>query len=107
MLESDRRSRIFKRDKFRCVYCDTVFPDADLTLDHVQPRVKGGDHSDGNLVTCCKSCNTLKAGQAAWSFLAGDREKRENFLKNAADVWPRIKRAIEEEAKRQERSRPK
>lgn len=101
MLESSRRRRIFERDRFRCVYCDTVFADPELTLDHVQPRVKGGDHSDGNLVTCCKACNELKAGQAAWAFLANDNERRQNFLKNATSVWPRIKRAIEEEARKQ------
>lgn len=98
MLESSRRLRILKRDAFRCVYCDVVFPDGELTLDHVQPRVKGGDHSDGNLVTCCKQCNELKAGQAAWAFLASDRERRENFLRNANSVWPRIRRAILEAA---------
>ena len=101
MLESSRRRRIFERDRFRCVYCDAVFPDEDLSLDHVQPRIKGGDHSDGNLVTCCKACNELKAGQAAWSFLATDEVRRENFLKNAHAVWPRIKKAIEEEVRKQ------
>jgi hypothetical protein len=40
----------------------------------------------------------LKAGQAAWFFLATDEVRRKNFLKNARAVWPRIKRAIEEEA---------
>ena len=100
MPESSRRKQIFLRDDYRCVYCDTVFPDHDLTLDHVQPRVKGGDHSDGNLVTCCKACNTLKAGQAAWFFLATDEVRRKNFLKNAKAVWPRIQRAIDEEAKK-------
>lgn len=98
MLESSRRRRIFERDRFRCVYCNNVFRDEDLSLDHVQPRVKGGDHSDGNLVTCCKACNELKAGQAAWFFLANDPERRENFLRNATSVWPRIRRAIEEAA---------
>jgi len=94
MLESSRRLRILKRDGFRCVYCDQVFPDRELTLDHVEPRVKGGDHSDGNLVACCKQCNALKAGQAAWLFLASDPERRANFLRNAVSVWPRIRRAI-------------
>jgi 5-methylcytosine-specific restriction endonuclease McrA len=96
VLESGRRKRILRRDGYRCVYCSGAFPDAELTLDHVQPRVKGGDHSDGNLVACCKACNELKAGQAAWSFLANDAERRENFLRNARGVWPRIRRAIEE-----------
>ena len=89
-----RRERIFQRDGFRCVYCDNVFPASELTLDHVQPRVKGGDHSDGNLVTCCKACNALKAGEAAWSFLARDPERRENFLRLATSVWPRLRHAV-------------
>ena len=98
--ESPRRLRILRRDGFRCVYCGETFPDAELTLDHVQPRVKGGDHSDGNLVSCCKACNELKAGQAAWAFLARDRERRDNFLSFATAVWPRIRRAILEAAER-------
>lgn len=92
--EVSRRLRIFQRDRFCCVYCANVFPEAELTLDHVQPRVKGGDHSDGNLVTCCKACNELKAGEAAWSFLARDAERRENFLRLATSVWPRIRQAV-------------
>jgi hypothetical protein len=96
VLESSRRVRIFTRDHCRCVYCGNVFPEELLSLDHVQPRVKGGDHSDGNLVTCCKACNELKAGQAAWSFLSRDQERRENFLKYAVHVWPRLRRAVED-----------
>jgi 5-methylcytosine-specific restriction endonuclease McrA len=95
---SVRRERILKRDRYRCVYCNAAPPEHELTLDHVEPRVKGGDQSDGNLVACCQACNELKAGRAAWAFLATDKERRETFLKNASGVWPRIKRAIEEAA---------
>ena len=31
-----------------------------LTVDHVQPRVRGGDRSGGNLVTACAACNLTK-----------------------------------------------
>lgn len=95
-----RRDRVFKRDAYRCVYCNAIHDPGDLTLDHVQPRVKGGDHSEGNLVTCCTKCNEAKAGEAAWSFLARNPEMRANFLANAAHVWPRIRRAIEEAARK-------
>lgn len=94
----DRRELIFERDGYRCVYCSHVFPVEELTLDHVQPRVKGGDHSEGNLVACCSDCNTAKSGEAAWSFLARHPELRANFLRNATAVWPRLRRAIEEAA---------
>jgi hypothetical protein len=95
-----RRDRIFARDHYRCVYCNAAPPIRELTLDHVEPRVKGGDHSDGNLVTACKVCNELKAGKPAWAFLAGDAERRENFLQNATGVWPRLKRAVVEAAEK-------
>jgi hypothetical protein len=70
-----------------------------LTLDHVEPRVKGGDASEGNLVTCCRACNRAKGGEAAWSFLARHPELRANFLANASAVWPRLRRAVEEAAR--------
>jgi 5-methylcytosine-specific restriction endonuclease McrA len=100
MASSVERKAIFQRDRFSCVYCSREFPEAELTLDHVQPRVKGGDHSAGNLVTACKECNALKGGQAAWFFLARDNERRANFLKNAKEVWPRHIKAINEEAEK-------
>lgn len=95
-----RREKIFARDHYRCVYCNAAPPLHELTLDHVEPRVKGGDQSDGNLVTCCRACNELKAGKAAWSFLATDAERRENFLQNAVGVWPRLTRAVREAAEK-------
>ena len=94
-----RRDRIFRRDAFRCVYCGEVFPSEELTLDHVQPRMRGGDVSEGNLVTACRSCNAAKGGQPAWAFLASRRQQRENFLKYATSVWARHRRAIEEAAR--------
>ena len=96
--ELTRRERIFKRDHYRCVYCNAQPLLHELTLDHVEPRVKGGDQSDGNLVTCCKACNTLKAGKPAWAFLATDVERRTNFLANATAAWPRLIRAIKQAA---------
>ncbi|MGH7475133.1 MAG: HNH endonuclease [Longimicrobiales bacterium] len=93
-----RRERIFERDRFCCVYCGRNLPAADLTLDHVEPRMRGGDHSAGNLVTCCIDCNAAKAGQAAWVFLARRPELRANFLELATAVWPRLRRAVIEAA---------
>lgn len=93
-----RRERIFRRDGFTCVYCGVSDPTVELTLDHVEPRVKGGDTSDGNIVTCCRHCNALKGGEAAWSFLSRNPEMRARFLTRAVNIWPRLRRAIEEAA---------
>lgn len=94
------RERVFRRDGFRCVYCAAAFPGEQLTLDHVQPRMRGGDGSEGNLVTACAACNTRKGSLPAWAFLADLPEERENFLRLATAVWPRLRRAVEEEARK-------
>src|SRR6185436_8643785 len=94
---ANRRSVIFQRDGYRCVYCGEVHREADLTLDHVQPRVKQGDRSPGNLVTACTACNVRKAGLPAWQFLRDRPVERKNFLRYAVHVWPRLRRAIEED----------
>jgi hypothetical protein len=91
-----RREEIFRRDGNRCVYCGVVFRPDELTLDHVQPRMRGGDASDGNLVACCVPCNTAKGGQAAWAYLADRDVERANFMKYATGVWPRLRRAVDE-----------
>ena len=96
--ELSARERIFARDGYRCVYCAGVFPSEQLSLDHVQPRMRGGDNSDGNLVTACKACNARKGSLAAWAFLADLPDERQNFLRYATGVWPRLRRAVEEAA---------
>jgi hypothetical protein len=93
------RDRVLSRDGYRCVYCGIVFPPAQLTLDHVQPRMRGGDGSEGNLVAACRACNTRKGAQPAWAFLAGDPAARANFLTYATGVWPRLRRAVQQAAR--------
>jgi 5-methylcytosine-specific restriction endonuclease McrA len=91
-----RRKAIYERDGYRCVYCGRVFDTDSLTLDHVQPRVKHGDHSPGNLVTACVRCNSEKAGRSAWDWLSHRPEERENFLRHAVHVWPRLRQAVQD-----------
>ena len=74
-----KRDRIFERDEFRCVYCGEQFLADELTLDHVQPRVRGGDRSEGNLVTACMACNTLKGQRRLSAFLHDHPAARDNF----------------------------
>lgn len=56
------RKEIFNRDHYTCQYCGKRTHD--LTLDHVIPRNKGGQHVWDNLVSACKTCNHRKAGRA-------------------------------------------
>jgi 5-methylcytosine-specific restriction endonuclease McrA len=54
------RKNILLRDRYTCQFCGRVFPAAELTLDHVIPRSRGGHTDWDNLVACCHTCNNLK-----------------------------------------------
>ena len=91
------REELFARDDYRCVYCGEVFPAEALSVDHVQPRVRGGDNSGGNVVTACGGCNLRKGHRRLAEFLAEEPAARANFRRLARHVWPRHLRALEEE----------
>jgi len=52
---------IFNRDRYTCQYCGQE--GKELTLDHVIPRRRGGEHSWENVVSACIPCNRRKAGR--------------------------------------------
>jgi len=57
-----RKSQWWKRKvaKGICYYCHAPTPPRELTMDHVVPLVRGGRSTKGNVVPCCKDCNTQK-----------------------------------------------
>jgi 5-methylcytosine-specific restriction endonuclease McrA len=57
------RRNIFERDRHRCQYCGKRFPKADLTIDHVLPKSRGGRDTWDNLVLACVRCNLKKRNQ--------------------------------------------
>jgi 5-methylcytosine-specific restriction endonuclease McrA len=67
MVRRPRRERkmsryeIFNRDKYTCQYCGEQ--SRHLTLDHVIPRYRGGQHTWENVVSACVACNRRKAGR--------------------------------------------
>ena len=65
------RKNILLRDRNTCQFCSKVFTAAELTLDHVVPRSRGGRSSWENLVACCYTCNNRK----------GDRTPEEAGIK--------------------------
>jgi 5-methylcytosine-specific restriction endonuclease McrA len=102
-----RREQIFARDDYQCVYCGERFEVDALTVDHVQPRMRGGDRSGGNLVTACGGCNARKGALRLAEFLRSDPVARGHFFTLAArHVWPRILRTGEDELERPPRAGP-
>lgn len=57
-----------------CHYCGEKFPARQLTMDHILPVTRGGSSSKGNIVACCKGCNTKKRDMLPDEFI----EKMEN-----------------------------
>lgn len=55
------RFEIFNRDRYQCQYCGRET--RQLTLDHVLPRFRGGEHTWKNVVSACIACNRRKAGR--------------------------------------------
>ena len=55
------RIEVFRRDNFTCQYCGRET--RQLTLDHVLPRYRGGQHTWENIVSACVPCNRRKAGR--------------------------------------------
>jgi 5-methylcytosine-specific restriction enzyme A len=44
-----------------CHYCELKYSPSELTMDHIVPVGRGGRSNPGNLVVCCKTCNSKKA----------------------------------------------
>jgi 5-methylcytosine-specific restriction endonuclease McrA len=57
------RFNIYARDDNTCQYCGHRHPRADLNLDHVVPRSRGGSTNWENVVCSCVPCNLRKGGR--------------------------------------------
>lgn len=75
------RREVLRRDRHSCQYCGNS---KHLTLDHVIPRSRGGQHTWNNVVAACEQCNSKK----------GDRTPQEAGMhlrtKPKAPVHPTI-----------------
>lgn len=67
----NRKERVFHRDGPWCFYCRRLFSYAELTLDHLVPRVRGGRDTPDNLLLACEPCNVRKGSTDALSFICG------------------------------------
>ena len=52
---------VFNRDHYTCQYCGRQTKE--LTLDHVVPRRRSGEHVWENVVSACIPCNRRKGGR--------------------------------------------
>jgi len=75
------RFGVFHRDHYTCQYCGKT--SHQLTIDHVVPRLQGGEHTWENVVSACVACNRRKAGrtpkQANMKLVRQPRQPRSNI----------------------------
>lgn len=55
--------KLFRRDRYTCAYCGSVFREAALEREHVIPTSRGGTDTWTNVVSACRACNQLKAAK--------------------------------------------
>lgn len=89
------RRAVFARDDWTCQYCGVR---ANLTVDHVIPRSKGGLSNWENIVASCAPCNRRKAdrtpGQSGMHPARAPRQPRaEIFIRVSSPTIPPAWRA--------------
>lgn len=83
----NRRSYVFARDAWMCLYCKGKSGDKRLTIDHIVPRGSGGTDRVDNLATSCYTCNQEKGNLTATEFGYPEVQKRvRKSFKHAAHV---------------------
>ncbi len=60
------RAAVIDRDHGVCAYCGKI-PDVP-DVDHIFPKVRGGDNSAENLTTSCPSCNRSKGARTPYEW---------------------------------------
>ena len=60
-----------------CHYCQKQFSPDELTMDHIVPLARGGKSTKGNVVPCCKSCNSEKKYYTPVDIILKDMKNKE------------------------------
>lgn len=51
-----------------CPYCNKKIPYRDISIDHIQPRSRGGSSKPENLIFCDRNCNLAKGNLTGEEF---------------------------------------
>jgi len=62
-LARPSKKNIVRRDNSECQYCGCKLSGDKITIDHVMPKSRGGNHSWTNAVVSCKRCNAKKSNR--------------------------------------------
>ncbi|MEO7048739.1 MAG: HNH endonuclease signature motif containing protein [Ferruginibacter sp.] len=68
-LTDQYKKEIIEQDDHQCQYCGNRAGTENLIVEHIVALSNGGDNSDANLTTACKSCNSKKHDDDVFEFL--------------------------------------
>lgn len=81
---------VWNKTKGKCWYCGDEFDDTDnghFTVDHIVPLSEAKDNSIGNLVPCCKSCNSSKRNRTVDEFRLMHQKKLGMLFDFSQVMW--------------------
>lgn len=70
MATREECKRMIEESGYRCAYCGISLPD--MTIDHVVPLSRGGEHVLQNMVCACSDCNSEKGDRTPTEWLGED-----------------------------------
>ncbi|MFP6664562.1 MAG: NUDIX domain-containing protein [Deltaproteobacteria bacterium] len=65
-----------KKASGRCHYCGVTGRADAITMDHIVPVIRGGTSTKGNVVACCKACNSEKKHRLGFEWVPKGPELR-------------------------------
>jgi hypothetical protein len=89
-ITADLREMVRQYANFACEFCGVTETDTggQLTMDHYQPKAKGGKDTFENLLYCCARCNQYK--MAYWPEHPGElalwNPRKEPFVQHFLDL---------------------
>ena len=78
-FSAGKRLRVSQKTYGQCWYCGTHFALDRMTVDHINPRMRGGHHNMDNLVPCYRSCNCSKRTRSLEEFRDLKRRERSDW----------------------------
>lgn len=79
------RQQVLERDGHQCQICGRKKDKVKFDIDHIYPRIMGGDNRIDNLQVLCTTCNRRKGADSLWDYV------KSNYI----PVTPRIQAHID------------
>lgn len=67
-ISKSKKAKVYAKTEGRCAYCGTGLSAEMFAVDHVHPRVFGGNNAIENLMPSCNPCNTSKGSKSIESY---------------------------------------